>query len=1003
MKIADFRQTVFVDHDDCNLIVFSVEGWDRCNPWHFSASVDGYLCVKDTEIFHDRAEIYIPINLLPGRLEIHIQPFSEVPVKFSYKIHSIQNWRVDFIASSHVDLGYCGWFNRLPKTLAGELNDVLELIDQHKGFRYLIEHDWWLYSAEKYMGAGVADKLKHAFENDAMELSATHSGIHTHWQGQELLYRSLYYACLREGAKWGINPKTVVYADISGVSWAAVSAYCSMGIRYLVLLPNEGFRLSHDDEKLPRIFRWVAPNGRDSLICLRQSSYRDDSLRAVLCDQRRQYTKGTFVMDDTRVLNVSKVVDSILVDFESSPVDHVPIPFYDDMEKPTDMLVLVCEALNRRWKVPDFGMGLPGKILEDIETRFGELLPEYRGDITDQWGDFATIAPVWMSWRRKAARQLSAAEIAWSARVLETGEPWPSTMVSEVFWKLCEFDEHCWATSSRHPQEMHRANLLLSKGYNAESALEASNTLLQKALGTPDDREFGIWNPLPYSRCASLMLGASYVPQGIACQQLFDGRVITDCIDFLPMERKTFTCGETRMASVGLPFTGIEFETEFYRVRLDREAQKVVSIFSISDGEELLDEGCDWSLGEYLYVTTEGKQDPRFNIDVPYPRGMSVHRGPLATEIIMQSYEEQSGANVECHILFEEHSREMTLTLHYENAVGLMGDYADRYKKNIFFALPFRMPEGHFLTELAGCMVDERSERLPINPRDFVVANNCVAVENKSRGIAVYSADMPIFHLGKLRYNELKNRITPTDNASIYLYAASNRCNQLNLTEREDCWATFSLCILPYYGQGRTIIPIWSAQKEQQPVICAPQGPLCTVSINNSNLRLLTWKPAESGGTDWILRLAETSGKNLKNVIISLPFEVGKAQYADGLEKPIRSVKFVEAHNIIVDCLAFSCITIRISPSAPSPIERDTEAIYDVKTLFSFQSEHRFTTVCFTKCCLGGQFAIFAGDTRVAVVPCDGLYTQFCRITGLFENLTVEREEDCDGHNMQSN
>ena len=50
------------------------------------------------------------------------------------------------------------------------------------------------------------------------------------------------------------------------------------------------------------------------------------------------------------------------------------------------------------------------QLVQEIEKQSGDRLPTVYGDITDQWGDFAAIAPLWMSMKRRAMRQMISAE-----------------------------------------------------------------------------------------------------------------------------------------------------------------------------------------------------------------------------------------------------------------------------------------------------------------------------------------------------------------------------------------------------------------------------------------------------------------------------------------------------------------------------------------------------------------------------------------------------------------
>ena len=135
------------------------------------------------------------------------------------------------------------------------------------------------------------------------------------------------------------------------------------------------------------------------------------------------------------------------------------------------------------------------------------------------------------------------------------------------------------------------------------------------------------------------------------------------------------------------------------------------------------------------------------------------------------------------------------MELRFSNAVGLMGDFYDRYKKNIFFAFPFDVDDHEFYTLLAGGRAHSTGEKIRICPMDFTIVEEWLAVEGEDGVIGIRSEDMPVFHLSQINYNRfLKSPEYPKSH--VYLYAASNRTNNLNFCTPEDCCGTYHLTIL---------------------------------------------------------------------------------------------------------------------------------------------------------------------------------------------------------------
>jgi hypothetical protein len=103
----------------------------------------------------------------------------------------------------------------------------------------------------------------------------------------------------------------------------------------------------------------------------------------------------------------SSSAQNLLVD--SAQSDR-PVAFYDDRELPTTMLLTVCDEMNKRWAYPKYGMGLLGQDLEYIADQFSDSFPVLSGDLSDQWADYATIAPDRFAIKREAEVLLPVAE-----------------------------------------------------------------------------------------------------------------------------------------------------------------------------------------------------------------------------------------------------------------------------------------------------------------------------------------------------------------------------------------------------------------------------------------------------------------------------------------------------------------------------------------------------------------------------------------------------------------
>lgn len=999
MRIKEFRQSIFVNYQNKNYVYFDVDGWDMCNPYLVSVFYDGELVLDRQSVFFSRAELMLPVVAEETKCLIQIRPFEDHEVYYHCTITPVREWTVDFIASSHEDLGYCAYVNKLEEECADYLDEALSQIDEDERYRYLIEHTWWLKAYETYRTPEQRTRLKKAFEENLIEQNAPHSSNHTHWQGYEQLLRALYFSCVEGKDEWNISPETALYADMSGISWAAVGAYAQAGLKYAVIFPNEGFRLSKDGEQLPKLFYWDAPNGTDKLLCLYQPGYREVTLNRLLCDRNRQYQNDTFFMDETKIRNTAVAIDLIVKGMGNVTYDVLPVGFYDDREKPTNMLLKICDSMQAQWKFPRFQMATPKESLQKLEERFSNDIPHISGDLSEQWADFASIAPMWMKDKRTADRWFGIAEAVATCGAMEGITAYPKEKLREAMWRMCEFDDHCWATSSKHPQMMHRFNLYLTKRESAKVALRNVQEILFENIGHTDcETEGSLWNLVPFARNAQICLKGNAGISGVECQKFFDGSILTDQIQMPPFGHRTVAFSQNMFTPEVLSEDVLIFETQYYKVQLQEGTRKVISIFDKVLGEELLDKSSRFSLGEYIYVTTESKFSSELFYETPFIKSVTVEKGRLGTKVTQSFYEEQSGANIDTQILFYEKDRSIDVHISFKNASGLMGDYYDRYKKNIFIAVPIGVKKHHFLTELAGAVVDERKDRIPSSPNDFVVAANWIAAENDTYGIGILSQDMPVFHLGGIHYNQLSSYNDYSESSNVFVYAASNRCNQLNFVKPSDCSGEYLVSILPYAGSCQDVLPRWSMEKNHPPLLgeMKPEDK-SYLNIDAPNVQLLAYKKAERFDDLFVLRVMEVGEKEKTSVNIQLPGKVVYAELANGIEEPLGIPVAYKDRSLSLELNKNTYATVLLRYEGVKKVTIAHENTEDVRNVFSFAAENEESVVAFevAKNCTAEEFEIY-GDRLLATVKNNGMRVQHVQLPyPLQESYRVEVKESC--------
>jgi len=523
------------------------------------------------------------------------------------------------------------------------------------------------------------------------------------------------------------------------------------------------------------------------------------------------------------------------------------------------------------------------------------------------------------------------------------------------------------------------------KRFSAENALSESRRILAEALGNGEGID-GVKSVLPYEETFTLHLPkGSQVPEGTASQILRDGTVITGPVSFGALSEKPL---KAPAAEKKVILEGASFETGFYRVTLDRRTEKIIQIYDKKGGRNLLDENAPYPLGTFLYARNEAKEDPKLAIEIPKRRGMSVEEGEVAFVVTIFGYEEQSGADTVAEFRFSRFEPGISAELRYDHAAGLLGDYADRYKKNIFYSFPFEEERPYtFLTELPGGKAYSVEEKIPACPLDYSVAENFAALDGGERGIALYSYDAPVFHYGEIQYNRFSTDLSRTlSHPHIYLYAASNRTNNLNLRTVEDCSGCFRLVILPYEGRWQDTLPEWAQRLSNPPVPARVSAGGRTLSLNRK-LRLLSFRPI--GEDTVLLRVAETAGKEEARVTATLPFEVTEAWYGTLTGEKLSPAES-KGNTVTFSVNAFSYATLVIKGHVTFRAQDSVSE--SLRNVILIPVENTRSIVCFEKTenCVAKGFRVISRGQVLAEAPNDLYRVQTIELSVRPDEFTVE-------------
>lgn len=300
------------------------------------------------------------------------------------------------------------------------------------------------------------------------------------------------------------------------------------------------------------------------------------------------------------------------------------------------------------------------------------------------------------------------------------------------------------------------------------------------------------------------------------------------------------------------------------------------------------------------------------------------------------------------------------------------------------WATPFKVENHKFFTELSGGNAHDIKENMLICPQDFTVVEDWLAIQGKDGGIGIYSEDMPVFHLSQINYNKFMTEQN-FPQSHVYLYAASNRTNNLNFRTPEDCHGRYRLSIIPYDGSCDRVLPE-QMEELSQPIITGDGR--CTDAVySDSKLRLTSMRVFDSHSI--LFRFKELYGEKNERVRLTLPFEPTVAFYAtlDGREL---SKAEIYQNNVIFSALPHSYVTLKVCRNFDiTSKSRKTSQIYNI---FTVNIENKRSIVCFEKSDdLEAKGFRVEGDGKVvAEVQNQPERVQICELDIRCENVEIE-------------
>jgi len=884
----------------------------------------------------------------PAELEVSMSAAGQAPLQWKGEWQPQRKWKVYIMESAHEDLGYEDWiFNKqkevadfidLAKHLSGspENQSVVERAAVNR-YQYTLETLLFYRNYIEERGpAAWREVVEKYIKRGAMHLTGAPSGVHNHWMDYEELARNMYPGRIEMKQRYGLDLKTYLIVDNPSASWAAAQAAAQAGFKYIARW-GQGWRTGGNNDyaktKVPALFWWQGPNGKDKVLYGWRSHYgtgfwfgqtnSGNASRSVLGDMPEQYV-STYL----RKVEAGNVIGPY-------PYDAIIEPAYGDHDVPYFDRGLLVRWTNQ-YAYPEIRVTGVDPFFEYIEKKYAAQLPVLSGDLNNFSADYATIDPESQGWKRRAARLLPLAE-GLSVVTKETLSP---ARVERAYTRLFDYDEHSWPTLLP-ASDVQLFNAAWIKKQEAQRALQVAEesagkmgTALAKRIASPE-KSIAVFNGLAHPR-TSLVEWSGVAPgltdmvtgRKVPTQQR-NGKTIFVAENVPAFGYKVFRIeSASAVKASGLSVGPDRIANEFYEVRFDPLTGVVRSIREKANGKEWVDGKAAHGANQMVYVSTAAREAKPTGWHSPErAKEMRGESGPVAAEFRVKIEDAKTGAVIEQVVTLYAGLKRIDFVNDLRHVRSLYTDrFEDRYRENLFYAFPFAVEGGQIRAEAPGGVVRPYKDQMRWGSHDYLMANRWIDVSNSKHGVTMAPWNASTFHLGEIRYNQFSIDYEPK-NSHLFSYAWSNRMAGLLTLSPEDMNATLGYSVTTHDGDWDSgdaarlgwdvATPLMAFELEENSGGPWKESAKSFLNVDVPNVELCVLKPSDLPGKGWIVRLVETAGKQSKFQLDLNALGAKKVWLTNLVEEDKRALELVDG-KLGGEVDAFSFVTLRLeSGDAP--------------------------------------------------------------------------------------
>lgn len=787
---------------------------------------DGPVVTKTMAHGMQTVELLVSAVQAPATRTVTITSGDQMLTQSEVTLNPTRRWTVYLLHHTHLDIGYTHHQSEVEQRQWSFLDQAIELGQKTREYPTEAQFTWLpegLWAVDSYLRQAAPEKrdaFVAAVRAGDIGLDALYGNELTALCRPEELLEMTGYA-RRLAAQYDLKIDSAMISDVPGYTWGTIPALAWSGVRFFSIGPNRGHRIGYTlSEWGDKPFYWVSPSGKQRVLCW------------IHAEGYSWFHRGPFYSQGDTGMEAPSVLEYLdRLEGSKYPYD-IAIARYNiggDNGPPDPNLPDFVKQWNQQYTSPKIVIATVSEAFGAFEERYGETLPEKRGDFTPYWEDGAASSALETAINRAAAERLVQAQTLWA---MLAPAPYPAAEFQDAWRNIILYDEHTWGAhnSISEPESEFALSQWRTKQAFAVDAERQTRDLLARALAPlaadPQDvSRIAVFNTCSWPRTDLVVLPAEWTLRGrrvvdatgsvVSSQLLSTGELAFVAKNILPLSSAVYTIeagdatpeGDAKAEGTRLSACGLVLE-------IDSNSGSIVRFAIGNEEKNLVDTSSGLGLNDYLYVAG---RDPAALQRVTTSTVAVKEAGPLVASLLIESTAPGCRKLIrEVRVVAGLNRVDLIDTLDKENIFE---------KEAVHIAFPFNVKGGTTRIDTPFAVVRPDSDQLTGSCKNYFTVQRWVDVSSSAGGVTVAMPDAPLIEIGAITCDPtvvgwLKQTKRPK--TAVYAYLMNNYW-ETNYKASQEGPTAFRFSLRPHRGYDAAAAQQFGTE-QSQPLIAAPVG-----------------------------------------------------------------------------------------------------------------------------------------------------------------------------------